>query len=112
MYYCMTNKPLAIVNKDQKNCNNEKHLFRNYLQNLSPVPKAYKVPDNISTSIVYAVCALRVISVAGLKLHLFKSWADEITVMTGNNLHVFFGNYSHECIVLSKQSLQIDGLTV
>ena len=108
----MTNKPSAIVNKDQKNCNNEKHQFRNYLQNLSPVPKTYKVPDNISTSIVYAVRALRVISVAGLKLHLFKPWADEITVMTGNNLHVFFVNYSHECIVLSKQRLQIDGLIV
>ena len=52
MDYYETSKPWATVNEDKKSCNNNKHLFRNHLQNLSPIPKTHKVPDNISTSIV------------------------------------------------------------
>ena len=51
--------------------------------------------------------AIRMISVAGLKRHTFKSWADEImnylSSMRGNNLHVIFYNYSYEYSVPSKQ---------
>ena len=75
--------------------------------NLSPIPKTHKVPNNISTSIVDAMRAIRMISVAGLKPHTFKSWADEImnylSSMRGNNLHVIFYNYSYEYSVPSKQ---------
>ena len=103
----MTSRPWAIVNEDEKNRNNSKHLFRNHLQNLSPIPKTHKVPDNISTSIVDAMRAVRMISVADLKLRTFKSWADEIMndscSMPSSNLHVTFDNYSYEYSVSSKQ---------
>ena len=78
MDYYVTSRPYAIVNEDEKSRNNNKHLFRNHLQNLSPIPETHNVPDNISTSIVDAMRAIRMISVAGLKLRTFKSWADEI----------------------------------
>ena len=105
--YCVTSKPWAIVSEDEKSRNNNKHLFRNYLQNLSPIPKTQKVPDNISTLIVDAMRAIRMISVAGLKLRTFKSLADGImsylSSMPGNNFHVIFDNYRYEFSVPSKQ---------
>ena len=106
MYYCMTINQLAIVNKDQMSCNNKKHLFWNHLQNLSPLPKRHKVPDNTSTSIVFVMHVVRMISVTGLKLHFFKSWADKMNYLSsvpGNNFHLIFGNYSYEYSVLFKQ---------
>ena len=45
--YCMTSKPWLIVNENKKSCNNNKNLSQNQLQNLSPIPKTHKVPDNI-----------------------------------------------------------------
>ena len=103
----VTSKPWAIVNEDKKSCNNNKYLFQNHLQNLSPIPKTHKVPDNISTSIVDAMRAIRMVSVARLKSHTFKSWADEImsylSSVPGNNSHVIFDNYSYEYSVPSKQ---------
>ena len=61
MSYCMTNKLSGIANKDQKSCNNKKLLFRNHLQNLSAVPKTCKIPDNMSTSVVFGMRAVRMI---------------------------------------------------
>ena len=47
------------------------------------------------------------ISVAGLKPHTLKSWADEImnyfSLMPGNKLHVIFDNYSYEYSVPSQE---------
>ena len=43
----MTSKPWLIVNENKKSCNNNKNLSQNQLQNLSPIPKIHKVPDNI-----------------------------------------------------------------
>ena len=45
------------------------------------------------------------VSVARLKSHTFKSWADEIMSYSvpGNNLLVIFDNYSYEYSVPSKQ---------
>ena len=63
----MTSKPCAIVNKGEKNHNNNKDLFLNPLQNISSIPKTCKVPANISTSIVDAMLAIRMISVVGNK---------------------------------------------
>ena len=52
----------------------------------------------MSTSIVDAMHAARMISVADLKLCTFKLWAIEImnylSSMPGNNLHVIFDNSS------------------
>ena len=90
----------------KKSRNNNKHLFRNHLQHLS-IPKTHKIPENMSTSIVDAVCAIRMISVAGLKPHTFKSWADKmmncLSLIPANNLRVIFDNYSYEYSVPSKQ---------
>lgn len=51
--------------------------------------------------------AIRIISVTGLELHLFNSWADKImnysSSVPGNNLHVIVGYYSHEYSVLSNK---------
>ena len=106
MDYCVTSKLWAIVNKDEKSRNSNKRLFENHLQNLSPIPKTHKIQDNISTSIVDAMRAIRMISVADLKPHTFKSRVDEIinylSLMAGNNLHVIFDNYSYEYSVPSK----------
>ena len=67
----MTSKPCAIVNKGEKNHNNNKDLFLNPLQNISSIPKTRKVPANISTSIVDPMLAIRMISVVGLnRAHL------------------------------------------
>ena len=70
----------------------------NHVKNLSPIPKTQKLPDNMSTSIVDAMHAARMISVADLKLCTFKLWAIEImnylSSMPGNNLHVIFDNSS------------------
>ena len=103
----MTSKPWVTVNGDEKSRNNNKHLFRNHLQNLSPIPKTHNVPRNISISIVDAMRAIKMIYVAGLKPHTFKSWADEImnylSLMAGNNFHVIFNNYSYEYSVSSKK---------
>ena len=102
----MASKPWAVVNKDEKSRKNNKHLFQNHLQNLSPIPKTHKIPDNISTSIVDAMRAIRMISVADSKPQTFKSWADEIMnylgSMPGNNLNVIFDNCSYEFSVPSK----------
>ena len=46
MDYCVTSKSWAIVNEDEKSHNNNKHLFRNHLQNLPPISRIHKVRDN------------------------------------------------------------------
>ena len=43
---------MAIVKEDEESRNNNKYLFQNHLQNLSPIPKTHKIPGNASTSIV------------------------------------------------------------
>ena len=90
----------------KKSRNNNKHLFRKHLQHLS-IPKTHKIPENISTSIVDAVRAIRMISVAGLQPHTFKTWADKmmncLSLMPANNLRVIFDNYSYEYNASSKQ---------
>lgn len=53
-------------------------MFRNHLQNLSPISKTYNVPGNIFTSIVDTMHAKRITYVPGLKPCTFKSWTDEI----------------------------------
>ena len=70
--FAMYVEPCAIVNKGEKNRNNNKDLFLNPLQNISSIPKTRKVPPaNISTSIVDPMLAIRMISVAGLnRAHL------------------------------------------
>ena len=93
---CMTSKPWAIVNEDEMSHINNKHLFRNHLQNLSPIPKTHKVPDNTSTSRVDAMHAIRMISVAGLN-------PCTLSLMPGNILRVTFDKYSYEYSVSSKQ---------
>ena len=107
MDYCVKVKLWAIVNEDEKSHNNNKRLFRNHLQNLYPIPKLHKVPDNISASIVDAMRAIRMIYVACLKPRPFKSWADEIinyiSSMCGNSLHITFDNCSSQYSVPSKQ---------
>ena len=57
----MTSKPWLIVNEDKKSCNNNKNLSQNQLQNLSPIPKTHKVPDNI-----YLIFAM----------HKFNNWCN------------------------------------
>ena len=52
MDYCPARKPWAIVNKYEKSHGNNKHLFRNYLQNLSTIPKTQKVTNNKTIPIV------------------------------------------------------------
>ena len=76
--YCVTSRPWMIVNEEEKSRNSNKHLFRNHLQNWSPVPKTHKTPENITTSIVDAMRVVRMISVAGLKPRTFRSWANNI----------------------------------
>ena len=87
----------------KKSRNNNKHLFRKHLS----IPKTHKIPENISTSIVDAVRAIRMISVAGLQPHTFKTWADKmmncLSLMPANNLRVIFDNYSYEYNASSKQ---------
>ena len=61
MDYCVTSKSWAIVNEDEKSRNNNRHQFRNQLQNLTPIPKIHNVPGNISTSVVDAMRAIRMI---------------------------------------------------
>ena len=115
MDYYVTSKPWVIINKDEKNRNNNKHLFQNHLQNLSSIPKTHKAPDNISTSIVTSI---RMISFADLKPRTYKLLPDEIknclSSMPGNNLRVIFDNYSYKCSVPSKQKYisQMESLTV
>ena len=46
MDYCVISKSWAIVNEDEKSHNNNKHLLRNHLQNLSSISRTHKVPDN------------------------------------------------------------------
>ena len=52
MDYCPARKPWAIVNKYEKSHGNNKHLLRNYLQNLSTIPKTQKVTNNKTIPIV------------------------------------------------------------
>ena len=96
-----------IVNEEEKSRNSNKHLFRNHLQNCSPVPKTHKTPGNIMTSIVDAMRVVRMISVAGLKPRTFKSWANNImsylSTLVGDKLHVIFDNYAYEYNIPSKQ---------
>ena len=105
MDYCITSKPSA----DEKSGNNNKHLFRNNLPILFPIPKTHKVPDNISTLIVYVMNAVRMISVADLKPRTFKSWADAImnyvSLMSGNNLHAIFDNQLQLWVQCSVQTV-------
>ena len=111
----VTSKPWVIINKDEKNRNNNKHLFQNHLQNLSSIPKIHKAPDNISTSIVTSI---KMISFADLKPRTFKSLPDEIknclSSMPGNNLRVIFDNYSYQYSAPSKQKYisQMESLKV
>ena len=79
MDFCVISKPWVIVNEDEKSRNNNKHLFRNHLQNLSPISRTHNVPNNMSTSIVDTMRAIRINSVASQKSCTVKSWADEIT---------------------------------
>ena len=69
---CVTSKSWTIVNDDEKCCSNNKHLLGSHSQNLSPIFKTHKVPDNISTSIVDVMRAITMISVADLKCTSFS----------------------------------------
>ena len=107
MEYCVTSKPWVIVNENEESRNSNKHLFRNHLQNWSPVPKTQRAPENISTSIVDAMRVVRMIPIAGLKSRTFKSLADSImkyfSSLAGRNLHIIFDNYGYEYSIPSKQ---------
>ena len=75
MDHCVTSKPWSIVNEYQRSRGNNKSLFRNYLQSVSPAPKVQKISD-MSSSIVDLTRVVRLISIAGIKKpRTFKSWA-------------------------------------
>ena len=107
MDYYVTSKPWSIVNEYEKSRGNNKSIFRNYLQSVSPAPKVQKPPDNISSLIVDAMTVVRLISIAGLKPRIFKSWADRIisylSAILGKNLHIILDNYVYEYNVPTKQ---------
>ena len=106
MDYCVTSKPWAIVNENEKSRESNKYLLRNYLQNICPVPKKYTLPDT-SASIVDAMRVVRMIGIGNLKPHTYRSWANQIKgyldSLPGNSLHVIFDDYSYEHSVPSKQ---------
>ena len=105
--YCVTSRPWMIVNENEESRASQKHLLRNNLQNMCPIPKSSHKPENISTSIVDAMRVVNMISIAGLKPRIFRSWADAIMEhlksYSGNNLHVLFDNYDYEHNIPSKQ---------
>ena len=107
MDYCVTSKSWSIVNEYERiDCNN-KSLFWNYLQSVSPSPKVQKPLDNMSRSVVDAMRVLRLISIAGSKPRTFMSLADWIisylSAIPGKNLHIIFYNYGYEYSVPTKQ---------
>ena len=61
----------------------------------------------MSSLIVDAMRVVRLISIAGLKLQTFKSWADQtisyLSAIPGKNLHIIFDNYGYEYSVPTKQ---------
>ena len=103
----MTSKPWSIVNEYERSHGNNKSLFRNYLQGVSPAPNVQKPPDNISSSNVELVRVVELISVSGLKPRTFKSWADliirYISAIPGKNVHIIFDNYGYEYSVPTKR---------
>ena len=78
MEWPLTSEPWSIINEDEKSRANRKHVFRNNLQDISPVPRTCKIPNNISTTIIDVMRVLRMIPIAGIKHRTFKSWADAI----------------------------------
>lgn len=96
-----------IVNEKEESRKLNKHLFRNHLQNLCPIPKMHKAPESISMSIVDAMRVVRMIPIAGLKPRIFKSWADSVmshfSSFSGRHLHIIFDDYGYVYNIPSKQ---------
>ena len=104
MDHCVTSKPWSIVNEYQRSRGNNKSLFRNYLQSVSPAPKVQKISD-MSSSIVDLTRVVRLISIAGIKKpRTFKVMGNKVLKCNhGKNLHIIFDKYGYEYSVPTKQ---------
>ena len=64
--YCVTTRPWAVVNQDNKGCQSQIFLFRNHLQGICPMLKVTTPPDPIKATIVDAMRFVRGTPITGL----------------------------------------------
>ena len=106
MEWPITSKPRVICNEDSKSRNNQKSLFRNTLQQLSPKPPSNSIPANIEVAVIDAMRIVRIIPITKLKPATFKTWAVEVfkhlKPLPGTVLHIVFDNYEYKFQVPSK----------
>ena len=99
--YCITTRPWALINEDDKSHQSRKSLFRKHLQGMCPVPKTTTPPDPIKATIVDAMRFVRGTPITGLpKRGTFRMWATRLInrfkSFPGKVLHIIFVNYGYD----------------
>ena len=106
MDWPVTSNPWAIVNEDLKSRSNQKSVFRNMLQQISPNPPSTFVPPSMHASVVDAMRIVRMIPISKLKPATYRSWVikvlDNMTSLPGDILHIVFDNYEYPYDIPSK----------
>ena len=67
MHGRVTLKPWSIVNEINKSRGNAKSVFRNLLQECSPVPSSNSIPSDINVSIVDAMRVVKMINTTDIQ---------------------------------------------
>ena len=106
MEWPVFSKPWAIVNEDMKSRDNQKSLFRNGLQAMSPLTSTNTIPKDIATSIVDGMRIVRLIRVGNLQTKTFKCWIEAfveyLISLPGSTVHLVFDDYKYEFSIPSK----------
>ena len=112
VHWPVTSKPWSICNEKGSSRATTKSLFRNGLQQESPVKATTLVPSDIECCIVDAMRVVRMLPISNLKTKTFLAWTEKFTgylkSLPGTTVHVVFDNYdsSSDIINLSKGRIQ------
>ena len=89
-----------------KSRDNQKSLFRNGLQAMSPLTSTNIIPKDIATSIVDGMRIVRLIRVGNLQTKTFRCWTEAFVEypisLPSSTVHLVFDDYKYEFSIPSK----------
>ena len=99
--YCVTTRPRALVNEEDKSRQSWKSLFINHHQGMCTMPKTTTPPDPIKATIIDAMRFVRGTPITELpKRGTFRMLAtrfmNRFKSLPGNVLHIIFDNYGYD----------------
>ena len=97
MEWPVTSKPWSICKEDSGSRSNQKSIFRNHLELMSPNPSTTIMPNDIHTSIVDAMRIVRLIPITDVKPRTFRCWSINVlkylNSLPGTIIHIVFDKY-------------------